>query len=91
MVSETSVCVVARGNPTLDVGLTTNELEVTRTLAITVSRSVCCASFVGAREATVRGHGDKVQGAIQTTRELRHIHVEGELVAQEVEHLVLCR
>lgn len=91
VVSETSVGVVARGNPTLDVGLTINELEVTRALAITVSRSVCCTSLVGAREATVCGHGHEVQGAVQAARELRHIHVEGELVAQEVEDLVLCR
>lgn len=91
VVSETSVGVVARGNPTLDVGLTINELEVTRALAITVSCSVCRTSLVGAREATIGGHRDKIQGAVQATRKLRHIHVEGEFVAQEVEDLVLCR
>lgn len=69
---------------------TVNPLEITRTLGITVPSSVLGASLVGREpgHATILVHGDEVQRPVQAARHLRRVDVDGELVAQEVEHLV---
>jgi hypothetical protein len=40
-------------------------------------------------QATVGGHLDKVQSTVQTARKLGDIHIESELLSDDVEHLVL--
>ena len=40
-------------------------------------------------DATVGGHLDKVEGTVQTARKLGDVDVKGELLVDEVEHLVL--
>lgn len=39
-------------------------------------------------KTTVLVHGDEVQGTVQAARQLGDVNVEGELVAEQVEHLV---
>lgn len=36
-------------------------------------------------------HRDEVQGSVEATRQLRKINIEAELVADEIEHLVVVR
>lgn len=85
------VGVAGRGLPALDVGLSTDELEITGTLGVTVSSTVLGTS----RVARVRGnttvflHSDEVQSRVETTLNGGQVDIEGELVAEEVEHLVL--
>jgi hypothetical protein len=38
---------------------------------------------------TLLGHGDKVQGSVDTTWQLVHVDIKGELVTDEVEHFVV--
>jgi hypothetical protein len=70
--------------------MATEELEVTGALRVTVSGTVLGTSSVGGLRAdtTVLGHGDEVQSGVETALDGGQIHVEGELVADEVEGLV---
>lgn len=38
---------------------------------------------------TLLGHGNEVQGSVETARQLREINIKAELAADEVEHLVI--
>jgi hypothetical protein len=57
---------------------------------VVLTSSVLGTSLVVALvDATVRGHLDKVEGTVQTAGEVGDVNVEGELLVDEVEHLVL--
>lgn len=62
----------------------------TRALRITVSRAIACAGWVQRALASVREHLTEVKSTIGTAWELAHIHVEGELLIQQREHVVSC-
>jgi len=73
------------------VSLAVDELQITGALSIAVTGTVLGTGLVALvlGHTTVLVHGDEVQGAVETAAELRHIDIEGELVAQQREHLVL--
>jgi hypothetical protein len=84
------VGVALRGVPAFDVGLAIDELDVVRALRVTVSSSVLGTSLVVSfADTTVSCHLDEVKSTVEATGELGDIDVEGELLAHEVEHLVL--
>jgi len=60
-------------------------------LGVTVSSTISRSSFVAGElaQSTVGGHLNKVQSAVETTGERRHVNIEGEFLVQEVEHLVV--
>lgn len=60
-------------------------------MGVAVAGTVLGASLVVGelRHATVGVHLTEVESAVETARELRHVNVEGELLVQELEHLVL--
>lgn len=91
MVTNSSVGVVSGRNPALNVGLTTDELQVTRTLRVAVSNTVLSTGLVVRvlGDTTVGVHGHKVEGTIQTAREVGNIDGEGELLVQQVKNLVV--
>ena len=71
--------------------LTIDELDVLRTLRITVSSTVCCSRLISSvlTQPTVLVHLDKVECAIKTTWQVRHVNVEGELSVLQVEQSVV--
>jgi hypothetical protein len=80
-----------RGVPAFNIGFAVDELDVVGTLRITVTSSVLGTGLVVAlSNTTIGGHLDEVESAVETTGQLRDIDVEGELLTDEVEHLVLC-
>lgn len=86
----TSVGVVGGGVPSDNVGLAVDEFDVVGALRITVTSSVLGTSLVVTLVHTAIGsHFDEVESTVQTARQLGDIDVEGELLADEVEHLVL--
>lgn len=91
MVADTGVGVVGRGRPAVDVALAVDELEVTGALGVAVASAVRCTSLVARvlGHAAVGVHGNKVEGTVQTARQVGHVHVKGELLAQQVKGLVL--
>lgn len=70
--------------------LAVDELQISRALRVTVTSTVLSAGLVilVLGETTIGIHGDEVQSTVQTTSEVRNIHVEGELLVQQLEHLV---
>ncbi|KAJ8109446.1 hypothetical protein OPT61_g7451 [Boeremia exigua] len=80
------VRVVGRTVPALRVGLAVDPLDVVGALGVAVSCRVLVVALV---EATVGGHLDKVESTVQTAREVGNIDIEGELLVDEVEHLIL--
>lgn len=68
-----------------------DELDIARALGVAVTSSVLGTSLVGAVAglATVLVHGDEVEGAVQAASDVVDIDIKGELVAKEVEHLVV--
>ena len=70
--------------------LAVDELDVVRALCVAVAGTVLGAGDVAweAGLATVSVHLDEVEGAVETTGEVRHVDVEGELLVLQVEHLV---
>jgi hypothetical protein len=112
VLADTSVLVVGRGSPLSRVGLTVDELEITRALSIAVTGTILGTSLVGRvlGQSTILVHGHEVESTVETASdklvslknsqsvflilqkslpELGHIDIEGELVTQEGEHLVL--
>jgi hypothetical protein len=69
-----------------------DELEIASALRVTVSSTELGTGLVGgvACHATILLHGDKVQGAVEAASDAGQVHVEGELVVEKVEGLVLC-
>lgn len=70
--------------------LAVDELQITWALSITVSNTVLGSSLVAwvDRLATIRRHADEVKGTVQSTRKMRNIDVERELLVQELEQLI---
>lgn len=71
---------------------TVDELHVARALSVAVASSVLGTSLV-VREfghATVLVHSGQVERAVETAGEIRHVDVEGELLVEELQHLVVC-
>lgn len=87
----TSSSVGAGSIPALNIGLAIDELDVMRALRVTVTGSVLGTSLVGGElgHATIGVHLTEVHSTVQTARQLRHIHVKGELLVEKVEHAVL--
>ena len=71
--------------------LTVDKLDVLRALRVTVPRPVLCPSFIALEPAhpTVLVHLTKVDCAIDSTRKPGHVHVQRELLIQEVEQSIL--
>lgn len=69
---------------------TINELDVTGALAVAVTSAVLGTSGVARvlGQTTIGVHGNEVEGTVQTAANTGNIHVKGELVAQQGEHLV---
>ena len=89
VVTDTGIDVVVAAGPVLAVGLSVDPLDIVRTLGVTVPSPVRGASRVaGVVETSVRLHLHEVEGAIQTTGKLRHVHVECELLVLEFEHVI---
>lgn len=85
-----SVRVSIRWVPALNVGNTVDVLDVVGALSIAVTGSVLGTGLVVAlAHTTVSGHLDEVESTVETARQLGNIDVEGELLADQVEHLVL--
>ena len=61
-----------------------------RALSIAVTSSVLGTSLVGRvfRHTTISVHLNEVHSTVQTTGQLGHVNVEGELLVEKVEHLV---
>lgn len=91
MVTDTSIGVVRGGSPAVNVGLTTDELQVTRTLRVAVSDTILSTGLVVGvfGDTTVGVHVHEVEGTVQTAREVGDINGEGELLVQQVEDLVV--
>merc|ERR1712168_109496 len=82
--------IVAR-YPSFNINNTTNELQIMRTLGITIPstvRSSRLVSFIFTHTA-ILFHFNKVEGTIKAAWELRYIYIESELPVQEFEHLIL--
>ena len=79
-----------RGVPALNVGLTSDELDVVGALSVTVTSTVLGSGLV----ARVLGHAtisiecSEVEGTVEAARQVAHIHVKGELSVLEFELLV---
>ena len=75
---------------TIDTHLSVDELQVARALRVTVTGTVLGTSLVAIvlGQTTVGVHGDEVQGSVETARKLGAIHIEGELLVEQLEHLV---
>lgn len=78
------------GVPALNVGLSVDVLDVVGALSIAVSGSELGTGLVVALvDATIGGHLNEVKSAVQTAGQLGNVNIEGELLADDVEHLVL--
>lgn len=71
--------------------LAVDELDVARALRVAVAGTVLGTSLVGreARQAAVLVHLRQVERAVEAARQVRHVDVEGELLVQQLEHLVV--
>lgn len=89
--ANTGVRVVGGRLPSLNVGLATDELQVTGALGVTVTGTVLGTGLVGgvAGHATILLHSDEVESGVKTTVDGGEVDIEGELVALEGEGLVL--
>ena len=72
------------GEETYRAYLTVDKLHVAWTLRVTVSSAIFCTGLVIwiLGHTTIGVHGDKVDGTIQTTRKLRSINIEGNLLTE---------
>ena len=70
--------------------LAVDELDVSRALRVAVASTVFGTCLVGRepRHATILVHRREVECAIESTRKLGQIHVEGKLLVEDLEHLV---
>ena len=71
--------------------LSIDELDVVRTLSITIASAILCTSLVTREPAhsTVRVHCNEVHGTVESTWKLGHVHIEREFLIQHAKHLVL--
>jgi len=89
----TSSCVSVVGGrlPASNIGLSIDELDVTRTLRVAVAGTIFGTSLVGGElgHTTIGVHLGEVEGTVKTAREVGDVDVESELLVQELEHLVV--
>ena len=85
------VGVVVGTVPTLNVGLSVDELDVDGALAVTVTGAVlgACSVRLELGQATILVHLREVDGAVETAGQLADVDVERELLVEEVEEAVL--
>ena len=78
VLASTCVGIAVAGVPAFAVGLSIDELDVMRTLSVTVSSSVLRTSLVARvlGKTTVLVHLNEVQSTVQTAGKLRDINVE---------------
>lgn len=71
--------------------LSVNELDIVRALRVAVTRSVFGTGLVAAvlAHTTIGIHLGEIKSTVETTRKVGNINVEGELLVEEVEHLVV--
>ena len=71
--------------------LTVDELDILGALRIAVTGTELRTSLVGRelRETTILSHLDEVKSTVKTAGKVGHVDVEGELLVQELEHLVV--
>lgn len=71
--------------------LAADEFEVTRALSIAISSPVLGTGLVGREFAhsSILVHGHEVKSAVEAAREVGEIDIKGELLVQEVEHLIV--
>lgn len=86
--SETSVGIGGGWSPSLNVSSTTDELHVVWALSIAVTSTVLGTGLVGwvLGLTTILVHFNEVQGSVDTARHVGDIDIEGELLANGVEH-----
>jgi len=91
VVSGTSVGIVGIGSPAIGVCNTVDELDVSGALGVAVSGSVLGTSLVRREpgNTTVGVHLGEVEGTVETTGKVGDIDVEGELLVENLEKLVL--
>ena len=91
VLSSSSIWVRRRSVPSLRVGLSINELNVSWALSITVSSSVVSTGVVSRvlAKSTVMWHLGEVESSVDTAWQLRNIDVESELSVNESEHFKL--
>mmetsp|Transcript_108476 Transcript_108476/g.324390 ORF Transcript_108476/g.324390 Transcript_108476/m.324390 type:complete len:519 (+) Transcript_108476:545-2101(+) len=76
--------------PALEVRLALDELEVVGALRVAVARAVLCAGrVVAAARAAVLLHLHEVYSTVEATLQRGNVHVNGELLVQQLEHLVV--
>lgn len=90
VLSGTSVLVLSRWGPSDNVSLTVDELDIVWALSIAVTGTVLSTSLVTrvAGLSSIGVHLREVESTVQTARKLGDIDIEGELLVEEVEHLV---
>lgn len=71
--------------------LTIDELQIMRTLGITVTSTISSTSLIGGvlGHTTISIHLHEIQCSIQSTWQLAHIYIKSELLVLQVEHLIL--
>ena len=71
--------------------LAVDELDIPGALRVAVSRTVLGSGLVVGvlGHATILVHGGEVEGAVETAGQVGHVDVEGELLVEELEHLVV--
>lgn len=71
--------------------LAVDELDVVGALGVTVARSVLGAGLVAgeAGHATILVHLGEVKGTVDTARHVGNIDIKGELLVEQVEHVVV--
>lgn len=85
------VFIVRRRLPVIDVGLSTNKLYITGALTIAVTSTEFSASLIAwvLRLPTVRVHLSKVDGTVETAREIADVDLEAEFLVLELEYSIL--
>jgi len=86
----TSVGVVRAWSPVEDVSLAIDELQVMGALRIAIPSSVRSTSLIVGvlGGTTIRIHFHEVEGTVQATGQVAHVHVEGEFLVLQFEDLV---
>lgn len=74
----------------METHLAVDELQVPRALRITVASSVLGTSLVAIvlGHTTIGIHGNEVQSSVESTGKTRGVHIESELLVEQLEHLV---
>ena len=78
------------GSPIDNISFTINELDVMRTLCITVPRAVLGSRVIVPNAlAAIRLHFSEIHGSVHPTVKLRNVNLKGKLAVFQVEHGVV--